>query len=55
MVEYTKNPEEALVGFFVSPTFMLGVWHKGDWLKQIFGLAQSMVGWYMEVLDLVHF
>jgi len=32
---------------------MLGIWYGGDWLKEIFGLAQSMVGWYMEVPNLV--
>ena len=32
---------------------MLGIWHKGDWLKERFGLAMSMVGWYMEVSNLV--
>ena len=34
---------------------MLGIWHRGDWLKERFGLAQSMVGWYVEVPDLVGF
>ena len=23
-----------LVGCIVSPTFMLGIWHEGDWLKR---------------------
>jgi len=32
---------------------MLGIWHGGVWLKERFGSTQSMVGWYMEVLDLV--
>lgn len=35
------------------PTFILGIWHEGDNLKELFCLAQSMVEWYMEVLDLV--
>ena len=34
---------------------MLGLWNEGDWLKEIFGLAQSMVKWYVEVPDLVGF
>jgi len=34
---------------------MLGLWHRGDWLKERFGSAMSMVGWYMEVLNLVGF
>ena len=48
-------PEEAFIGFVVSPTFMLGIWHESDLLKQIFGSAQYMVGWYMEVPNLVVF
>ena len=47
--------DEALVGFVMSPTFMPGIWHGGDWLKEIFGSTQSMVGWFMEVLGLVGF
>ena len=39
--------------FVVRLTFMVGTWHRGDWLKERFGSAQSMVGWYMEVPDLV--
>ena len=50
---YMVNLEEALVGFVVSPIFMLGIWHEGDWMKQIFDSAQSMVGWYMEFPELV--
>jgi len=34
---------------------MLGIWHGGDWLKEKFGSVQSMVRWYVEVLDLVGF
>jgi len=34
---------------------MLGMWHGVDWMKERFGSAQSMVGWFMEVLDLVGF
>ena len=41
-----------MIVFVLSPTFMLGIWHEGDFLKEIFG---SMVGWYVEVLDLVGF
>ena len=37
----------------IDPTFMLGIWHEGDWLKERFGLAQSMVRLYVEVSDLV--
>ena len=51
----TGKPEEALVGFVVSPTFMLGIWHEGDWLKERFGSNQSMFGWYVEAPDLVGF
>jgi len=39
----------------LDPTFMFGIWHGGDWLKERFGSAMSMVGWYMEVLKLVGF
>ena len=53
MDEYMINLEEALVGFVLNPKFMLWIWYKGDWLKEIFGLAQSMVEWYMEVPNLV--
>jgi len=55
LVGYTINPEEALVGFVMSPTFMLRIWHGGDWLKKIFGSSQSMVGWYVAVPNLVGF
>ena len=34
---------------------MLGIWNMGDWLKERLGSAQSMVEWYMEVLELVGF
>ena len=34
---------------------MLGIWHECDYLKEIFGSAQSMVEWYMEAPDLVGF
>ena len=34
---------------------MLGIWHGGDWMKEIFSLAMFMVGWYVEVPDLVAF
>ena len=37
LVGYTTKPEEALVGFVLSPTFMLGIWNMGDSLKEIFG------------------
>jgi len=55
MVGYAVKPEEALVGFIVSPTSILGIWHGGNWLKEIFGSDQSMVGWYVEVPSLVGF
>jgi len=32
---------------------MFGIWNGGDWLKEIFGSAQSMVKWFMEVPDLL--
>ena len=32
---------------------MLVIWHMNDWMKEIFGSAMSMVGWYMEVANLV--
>ena len=32
---------------------MLGIWHGGDWLEEIFGSTMSMVGWYVEVPNLV--
>jgi len=31
---------------------MLGIWHNGDWLKEIFGSTQYMVRWSVEVPDL---
>ena len=34
---------------------MLGIWCGGDWLKERFGSAQSMVGWYMKVPELAGF
>ena len=34
---------------------MLGIWHEGDWLKERFGSAQSMVRWYAKVPELVGF
>ena len=37
LVGYMIKPEEALVSFVVSPTFMHGIWQGGDWLKEIFG------------------
>ena len=52
---YTIKIEEALVGFVVSPTFMLGKWNKGDWMKERFRSTQYMVRWYVEVPDLVDF
>jgi len=55
MVGCMVKPQEALIGFVMNPTFMLGIWHEGDWLKERFGSAQSMVGWYVEVPDLVGF
>jgi len=35
--------------------FMLRIWHEGHWLKERFGSSMSMVGWYVEVLNLVEF
>jgi len=50
-------PLEALVWFCLvysmRSTFMLGIWRRGDWLKERFGSTQSMVGWYVEVPDFV--
>jgi len=37
------------------PSFMFGIWHEGGWQKERFGSTESMVGWYMEVPDLVGF
>ncbi len=54
-VGYRVNTEESLIGFVMSPTFMLGIWHGGDWLKERFGSTQSMFGWYVEVPGLVGF
>jgi len=34
---------------------MLGMWCEGDWMKGRFGSTQSMVGWYVEVPNLVGF
>jgi len=34
---------------------MLRIWYEGDWLKERFGLAMSMAGRYVEVLNLVGF
>jgi hypothetical protein len=52
---YLVNLKEAFIHSIMSPTFMLGMWHGVDWMKERFGSAQSMVGWFMEVLDLVGF
>jgi len=30
-------PQEALVGFVLSPAFMLGIWQRADWMKERFG------------------
>ena len=36
-------PQDALVGYFgLSPKFMLGIWHIGDWMKR--DLAQVIYG-----------
>ena len=50
---YTVKLEEALVGFVVSPKFMLGIWNKGDWLRERFSSTQYMVDWLVEVSDLI--
>jgi len=34
---------------------MIGIWNKGDWLKERVGSAMSMVRWYVEVSNLVGF
>ncbi len=39
MVAYKVNPKEVLIGFVVSLTVMLGIWHGGNWLKERFGLV----------------
>jgi len=36
LVGYTVKPEKALVGFVVSPTFIFGIWHMCDWMKERF-------------------
>ena len=36
-------PPEAMLGIFVSPKFMLGIWHGGNWLKR--DLDQPIYGW----------
>ena len=53
LVGIAVKPDETYFGLVLSPTFMLGIWHRGDWMKEIFGSALSMVGWYMEVPILV--
>jgi len=37
LVEVVVKLEEAQFGLVLSPTFMLGIWNKGDWLKERFG------------------
>lgn len=37
----------------MNTTFTIGIWHEGDWMKEIFGSTQSMVDWYVEVPKLV--
>jgi len=32
---------------------MLGIWHRGEWMKERFGSAMSMDEWYVEVPNLV--
>ena len=41
--------------FLSDLTFMLGICNEGDWLKEGFGSSISMVGWYVEVPNLVGF
>lgn len=47
------KPDEALIGSLVSSTFIFGIWHESDWLKERFGLGQYMVRWFVEVPNLV--
>jgi len=39
MAGYAVKPKEILVGFVVSPMFMHGISHRGDWIKERFGSA----------------
>jgi len=55
MAGYAINPKESLVDFVGSPTFMVGIWHEGDWLKERLGSVQYMVRWYVEVSNVVGF
>ena len=55
LVGIVVKPMETWIGFCCESQFMLGIWHEGDWLKERFGSAQSMVKWYVEVLELVGF
>lgn len=36
--------EEIWFGLVLSPTFMLGLWHEADWIKEIFGSANLRLG-----------
>jgi len=33
LVGYKVILEEYLISFIVSPTFILGIWHRGDWMR----------------------
>jgi len=43
----------------MSPTFMLGIWHGGDWLKRdlaqpIYGQVEhgsSIIGWFIVLIN----
>ena len=39
LVGIVVKSEEIWFGLVMSPTFMLGIWHGGDWLKETFGSA----------------
>ena len=38
------KPKETQFGLVLSPIFMLGIWHKVDWLKENFGLDNLWLG-----------
>jgi len=49
------NPKGALIRFVASPTFMLGIWHRDDWMKEIFVSSNLWSGGTWKSLAWLHF
>ena len=37
LVGIAAKPRENWLGLVLIPTFMIGIWNGGDWMKEIFG------------------